>query len=136
MAAAELEAGSRLIYRNVNFNTYGFLNVREAFARSHPEEVQRVLSTYEKARRWILAHPEETAKILSEEAHLPLAVAKLQLQRTDFSNPLPGKEHADALRAAAPILNDEGLVKPGTDLARVVDELIDPAPAKQVAIVK
>ena len=136
MAASELEAGSRLIYRNLSFNTYGFLNVREAFARSHPGELQRVLSIYEKARRWILTHPEETAKILSEEAHLPLAVAKVQLQRTDFSNPLPGKEHADALRAAAPILNDEGLVKQGIDLTRVIDELIDPAPAKQVATVK
>jgi sulfonate transport system substrate-binding protein len=30
LAASELEAGSRLIYRNVNFNTYGFLNVSDS----------------------------------------------------------------------------------------------------------
>lgn len=33
MAASELEAGSKLIYRNVTFNTYGFLNVSAAIAR-------------------------------------------------------------------------------------------------------
>lgn len=136
MAASELEAGSRLLYRNVKFNTYGFLNVREEFARSYPEDVRRVLAAYEKARRWILIHPEETAQILSEEAHLPLAVAQLQLRRTDFSSPLPAREHADALRAAAPILIDEGLVKKGADLARVIEELIDSAAATRVVSAK
>ena len=33
MAASELEAGSKLIYRNIDFNTYGFLNGRK---RSSP----------------------------------------------------------------------------------------------------
>ena len=102
MAASELEAGSRLVYRNVSFNTYGFLNVREEFARDRPDEVRRVLTVYDKARRWILAHPGEAARILAEEAHLSATVAKVQLERTDFSNPLPGKEHVEALRAAAP----------------------------------
>jgi len=37
MAAAELNSGAKLIYRNVNFNTYGFLNTREAFAKEHPD---------------------------------------------------------------------------------------------------
>ena len=136
MAASELEAGSRLLYRNVKFNTYGFLNVREEFSRSYPDAVRRVLATYEKARRWILIHPEEAAQILSDEAHLPLAVAQAQLRRTDFSTPLPGREHADALRAAAPILIDEGLVKKGADLARIIDELIDPAVATRVVSAK
>ena len=136
MAASELTAGSRLIYRNVAFNTYGFLNVREAFAQDHPEEMLIVLSAYEKARRWAIAHWDETARILAEEAHLPVAVAKVQLQRTDLSNPLPGKEHVEALRAAAPILIDENLVKPGTDLMRVIAELIDPVPATRIAVAK
>lgn len=133
MAASELDAGSRLVYRNVDFNTYGFLNVREAFARDHPAAVRHVLAAYERARHWILAHPEETARILAEEARLSLAVARLQLQRTDFSGPIPTQVHADALRAAAPILVDEGLVRKGTELNRVIDALIDPAPAAQLA---
>jgi sulfonate transport system substrate-binding protein len=43
MAASELESGSKLIYRNVAFNTYGFLNVREDFLATRPAEVARVI---------------------------------------------------------------------------------------------
>jgi len=50
LAASELEAGSRLIYRNVNFNTYGFLNTSDNFAAKHPDDVKRVIRAYEKAR--------------------------------------------------------------------------------------
>jgi sulfonate transport system substrate-binding protein len=126
LAASQLEADSKIIYRNVNFNTYGFLNVSESFAAKHPEQVKQVIRAYERARQWILAHPDETAKILAEEAKIPLAVAKLQLQRTDFSSPQIGREQSDALRAASPILVEEGLVKKDTDLNRVLADLIDP----------
>ena len=126
MAASELDRGSRLLYRNVDFNTYGFLNVREEFLAKSPNEVQRVIAGYERARLWILANTTEAAKILAEEAKVSLQVALLQLKlRTDLSHPQPSSEHVKALQAAAPILLDEGLVKPGTDLARVVTDLVD-----------
>ncbi|WP_331988904.1 aliphatic sulfonate ABC transporter substrate-binding protein [Chitinimonas sp.] len=125
LAASELEAGTRVIYRNINFNTYGFLNSREDFAKDHPDELRRVIKVYEKARGWILKNPAEAAKLVSEEAKVPLNVAQLQLKRTDFSNPRPGAEHITALKEAAPILIDEALVKPGTDLNRTIAELID-----------
>ena len=127
LASSQLEAGSKLIHRNIAFNTYGFLNVSEAYAKKNRQHVQTVIKAYERARKWILANPTEAAKIQAEEAKISLDVAKLQLgERTDFSNPVIGKEHVDALRAAAPILLDEALVKPGTDLNKVIDELIDP----------
>lgn len=132
LAASELEAGSRLIYRNVNFNTYGFLNVSESFASRHPDQVRRVIAAYERARAWIAAHPEETVALLSEESKLSAAVARLQLKRNDFSRPLIGREQSDALRAAAPILLEEDLVKRGTDLPRTIDALIDPSFAQGV----
>lgn len=132
LAASELEAGSKLIYRNVNFNTYGFLNVSESFAKRYPEQVRTVIAAYERARLWVLANPDEAAKILAEEAKLNLAVAQLQLKRTDFSNPRIGREHHDALRAAAPILVEEELVRKGTDVSKVVTELIEPTFAAAV----
>jgi len=126
MAASELESNSRLIYRNVAFNTYGFLNVREEFLSSRPTEVARVIRAYEKARLWIISNPSEAAKILSEEAKVTLPVALLQIKlRSDFSQPLPTNEHIQALQTAAPILLEEGLVKPGTDLKAVIHALID-----------
>jgi sulfonate transport system substrate-binding protein len=126
MAASELEGGARLIYRNLAFNTYGFLNVREDFLARRPEDVARVLAAYEKARRWIRANVSGTARILAEEAKVSLPVALLQVRlRTDFSQPQPGAEHVAALTQAAPILLEEALVKPGTDLKRVIADLVD-----------
>ena len=126
MAASELESGSRLIYRNVAFNTYGFLNVREEFLATRGEETARVIQAYERARAWIRANQGEAAKILSEEAKVSLPVALLQIKlRSDFSNPQPSNEHVKALQHAAPILLSEGLVKPGTDLAATIADLVD-----------
>lgn len=134
MAASELDAGSRLLYRNVAFNTYGFLNVREAFLAEHPAEVKRVIAGYERARRWILANTTEAAKILAEEAKVSLQVALLQIKlRTDLSSPQPTSEHVNALKAAAPILLDEQLVKPGIDLNRTITELVDTQFARGLA---
>jgi sulfonate transport system substrate-binding protein len=126
MAASELESGSRLLYRNVAFNTYGFLNVREQFLATRPNETARVIQAYERARAWVRANPTEAAKILSEEAKVSLPVALLQIKlRSDFSQPLPGNEHLNALRQAAPILRDEALVKPGADLNRAIADLVE-----------
>jgi len=126
MASAELDSGARLLYRNVAFNTYGFLNVREDFLAARPAEVKRVISAYERARLWILANTTEAAKIVSEEAKVSLKVALLQIKlRTDLSNPQPGQEHIKALQAAAPILVDEALVRPGTDLNQAIASLVE-----------
>jgi sulfonate transport system substrate-binding protein len=132
MAGSEVQAGSRLLYRNVAFNTYGFLNTTERFATQHPNYVRRIIAAYEKARQWIVANPDETAQLISEEAKLPLEVAKLQLSRNDFSTPVPGAQHVEALKAAAPILVEEDLVRKGTDVAAVIDALVEPAHARAV----
>lgn len=126
MASAELDTGARLLYRNVGFNTYGFLNVRQDFLAARPAEVKRVIANYERARNWILANTTEAAKIVSEEAKVSLQVALLQIKlRTDLSNPQPSQEHVKALQAAAPILVDEALVKPDADLNKAIASLVN-----------
>lgn len=124
MAASELDAGTRLLYRNVNFNTYGFLNTTEKFALEQPEAVERVIRLYERARSWIRTNQDDAAKILAEEAKISLAVAKRQLERTSFEESSLGQKHAVALKAASPILLEEGLVKAGTDVPKIVDDLV------------
>ena len=126
MAASQLQNGSRLLYRNVSFNSYGVLDTSERFASAYPDVVHRVLRVYERARHWILTHPDDTAALLAQESKLPLAVAKLQLSRTDFNDPVPDARHAAALKAAAPILLQENLVRPGTDVDAAIDQLIEP----------
>jgi len=136
MATSELEQGSRLIVRNADYNTYGFLNVTEKFLKAHPEETKRVLKVYEKARQWALQNNADLVKIVSEEAKISLDVArKVVGERNNFAKAIPDEEHIAGLTAASKILVAEELVKPGTSLAaltKVVTELIDPSFAKAV----
>jgi sulfonate transport system substrate-binding protein len=127
LAASQIQSGSRLLYRNVDFNSYGVISVTEKYAQEHPQAIETVLTAYEKARDWARHNPEELAQLLSTESGLPLEVAKLQLSRTDFSNALPGPEQIAALKAAAPILVSEELVRKGVNVDQVVDQLIDPS---------
>ena len=83
MAASELQAGSKLIYRNKDFNTYGFLNGREAFVTKYPAATQKLIQLYEQAKAWILANPEKAAQILSDASKLPLDVAQARGRRAD-----------------------------------------------------
>lgn len=132
LAASQVQAGSRLLYRNVDFNSYDVLSVTEAYEKAQPQTIRTVLGAYEKARDWSRQHPDELAELLARESGLPLEVAKLQLSRTDFSNGAPGAEQIKALKAAAPILVSEGLVRKGVDVDQVVEQLIDPQFASQV----
>ena len=132
MAASELQAGSTLLSRNLEFNSYGVLNVTERFSRQHPELIKEVIGAYEEARSWAIANPQATAELLAKESGLPLEVARLQLSRTDFSNPQPGAEHVAALKAAAAILVEEQLVRRGANVETAVDQLINPQLASEV----
>ncbi len=126
MAQTELEQGSRLFFRNADLNTYGFLNVREAFAQRYPDAVVRVIATYEKARRYAVAHPDELRAVLVKAAKLTDAVAARQLERNDFSNPVIGELHRQAIVAAGGVLKESGVVAEATDIDAVAAALIDP----------
>jgi sulfonate transport system substrate-binding protein len=132
MAASEIQAGSRLLYRNKDFNSYGVVSVTERYAKEHPEAINTVLRAYEQAREWSLKNPEELAKLLATESGLPLDVAKLQLTRTDISSPKLTDKDVTASKAAAPILVSEELVRKGTNVDQVIDQLIDPSFGKAV----
>jgi sulfonate transport system substrate-binding protein len=125
MAASQIQAGSRLLYRNLAFNSYGVLSVTEAFAKEHPQTIKTVLSAYEQARQWSLQHPDELAALLAKESGLPLDVASLQLSRTDLSTPQLSSADITSSKAAAPILVSEELVRRGVNVDQVIDQLID-----------
>jgi sulfonate transport system substrate-binding protein len=131
MAAAQVQSQARLLYRNVNFNSYGVLSTKASYAQQHPEAVIAVIKAYEQARLWSKQHPEQLAQLLAKEANLPLAVAKLQLARTDFNQNIPNQTQKHNLKKAAHILVQEGLVRPGTNVSAVIDQLLDPSYAKQ-----
>jgi len=128
MAQTELEAGSTLLYRNIDFNSYGFLNAREDFINKYPDYVTRVLTQYERARQWILDNPDEAAQILADEAKLSLEVAKKELfERTVLTeSPIPGETQTAVLEQIIPIFESENQLQPGADAEKALAELYAP----------
>lgn len=127
MAASEAGAGSELIYRNIDFNTYGFLNATEEFVTEHPDLAQLVLDAYEKARTWALENPEETAAILAEVAAIDLEIAeKVILERTVIDlDVVPGEKQRAVLEVVGPIFVDSGDVSSQELIDTALDELFD-----------
>src|SRR5499426_3944201 len=78
MAQHELNEGARLFYRNRDANTWGILNVREEFAKDHPDVVRRVISAYEEARKFSLANYDELKRIFIAATRLPENVVDKQ----------------------------------------------------------
>jgi len=133
MAASELTAGSRLLYRNLAYNTYGALNVREDFLRDHPDTVTTVLRQYARAREYAAAHVDETAKTLADASSLDVRVAERQLRlRTKYPDPTPGRAYRSALEGVVPIVRANNLALPSADLDGALAALVDPAPAHAV----
>ena len=125
MAETELEKGSVLFYRNADANTYGVLNVREAFAKEHPEIVIRVLRQYERARKWSIANPAELRNTLAKAARLSDTVAAKQLERTDLSDPLIGPKPYEAIFAAAVALQKSGVIEAKVDVKAATTSLLN-----------
>ncbi|AWM33706.1 aliphatic sulfonate ABC transporter substrate-binding protein [Hymenobacter nivis] len=126
MAKAELESGARLLYRNPEFNSYGVLNVREAFAKDHPALVGAVLRAYEQARAWARQHPAELQQTLATAAKLSPAVAAKQLARTDFAVNGFGAPQLATIAAAGDVLKKTGTIEAGVDVAQTLKALVDP----------
>jgi len=127
MAQAQVNGGARLLYRNPEFNTYGILNVREAFAQEYPAYVDRVLRAYEKAREWALGHPQEFLHLYAASAKLDHAVAAKVLQeRTDLKKPVIGELQKKTIIAAGDILKTSGVIGKSVDVTKTAEELIDP----------
>ncbi len=126
MASAELDEGAKLFYRKPEANTWGILNVREEFAKAHPQLVQRVLKVYEQGRRWALANPDQLTKLLAEAAKIPENVAAKQLkERTELTHSAIGKPQRESILAAGIALQKAGVVDAKVNIEQVVNDLID-----------
>jgi sulfonate transport system substrate-binding protein len=120
-------AGSTIIYDNIDFNSYGFLNATESFIAASPDLAQVVVNAYEKAREYALANPEELAAILAEVAAIDPTIAATQLQdRTAFDiSPIPGKAQHDVLEIIGPIFVASGDVASQDDIDAALDSLFN-----------
>jgi len=131
MAASQAQSGTKLLYRNVDFNTYGFLNATESFLDESPDLAQVVVDAYEEARAWAEENPEETADILAGVASIDPAVATTVLDRTHFDvDPVPGDDQRAVLEKVAPILVESGDVASEGAVDDALDSLFDDTYAK------
>jgi sulfonate transport system substrate-binding protein len=134
MAQTELEHGSKLLYRNIDFNSWGFLNARTKFIEDHPDYVTRILAQYERARQWIIDNPDETIAILARDAELSEEVAaKELLERTNLQiDPAPGAIQTEVLEQIIPIFEAESQLQPGADVNKALAELYNTTFIEQV----
>jgi len=126
MAQHEINEGARLFYRNRDANTWGILNVREEFAKDHPDVVRRVISAYEEARKYSLAHYDELKKTFITITKLPDAVVDKQLkERTELTHNKVGPAQRESILEAGLALQKAGVIGASVDVKKSVDELID-----------
>ena len=132
MAGAEA-AGAELFYRDVDFNSYGFLNATESFIAEKPDVAQTVVDVYEHARAWSLANLDETAQILADVAGIDLAVATTVI--TERSNldvdHIPGDAQIAVLETIGPIFVEIGDVPSQDDVDKALATLINDTFATQ-----
>jgi len=127
MAAAEVEEGAKLFYRKPEANTWGILNVREDFAKEHPEVVKKVLAAYEEARKWALANPDGLKEEFIAVTKLPKVVVDRQIdQRTELTHSVIGAPQRQSIQAAGDALVAAGVLPAGAKVKETLDVLIDP----------
>jgi sulfonate transport system substrate-binding protein len=126
MAQAEIEDGARLFFRKPEANTWGILNVREAFLKDHPDLVRRVLAVYEEARKDSLANYDELKKSFIAVTKLPETVVDKQLkERTELTHSRIGAPQRESILAAGLALQQAGVIDAKVDVKAVLDGLID-----------
>ncbi|HKO70482.1 MAG TPA: aliphatic sulfonate ABC transporter substrate-binding protein [Bradyrhizobium sp.] len=126
MAQAEIEDGAKLFFRKPDANTWGILNVREAFLKEYPDIVRRVLAVYEDARKYSIANYDDLKKTFMAVTKLPDAVVDKQLkERTDLNHSRIGAPQRESILAAGVALQQAGVIDPKVDVNAALDALID-----------
>lgn len=126
MAAAEQD-GARLLYRNVDFNSYGFLDATESFLEEDPETAQVVVDVYDRARAWVADHQDEAVAILAEAAAIDEEVARTVLtERTTLDGDhVPGQAQLDVLERVGPVFVENGDVDEQSSIDDALEQLFD-----------
>ncbi|WP_166864533.1 aliphatic sulfonate ABC transporter substrate-binding protein [Salinibacterium sp. ZJ70] len=129
LLSTSVEAGAtKIIYDNIDFNSYGFLNATETFLKNSPDLAQLVVNAYEKARAWAKENPEETAQILADVAGIDIAVATAVIaDRTNLDvDPVPGDAQLDVLKVIGPIFVESGDVQSQELIDTALSSLLEP----------
>lgn len=133
-ATSELTAGSKILYNNPNFASWGVLSATDKFLAAKPEIVEIVLAQYQKARQWILDNPDDAVAILARDAQLDPAVAqKVLLERTNVDvSIVPGATQLAVWETISKVLVAEGAIKSQDAADNALKTIINDSIAKKV----
>ena len=132
LSTSVANGASKIIYDNIDFNSYGFLNATEDFITNHADLAQLVVNAYEKARAWAIENPEETAAILAEVAGIDIEIATAVIaDRTNLEvDPVPGQAQLDVLAIIGPVFVESGDVASQDLIDKALASLLEPTFAK------
>lgn len=132
MAGAE-QTGATLFYRNVDFNSFGFLNAREDFLAGEPELAQLVVDAYAAAAAWAAEHPDQTAQILADTAGIDVPVAqKVIRERSNLDvDQVPGPTQLAVLEKIGPSFVDLGDVPNQQQVDDALNSIVNDTFAQQ-----
>ena len=126
LSTSVYNGAATIIYDNVDFNSFGFLNATESFLTESPDLAQLVVNAYEKARAWALDNPDETAAILAEVAGIDVPIAEATIERTLIDiDPVPGETQREVLAVIGPIFVESGDVSSQDQIDTALDTLFN-----------
>ena len=133
LSTSIVTAGSKDIYDNPSFNSYGLLDGTETFLSKSPDIAQAVVNAYEKARAYAVKNPTGTAAILAEAAGIDPSIAQNVIdKRTKFDiDPVPGKAQTAVLKVIGPIFVQTGDVATQAAIDQGLASLFDTTYAKK-----
>lgn len=128
LSSSVASAGSKIIYDNPSFNSYGLLDATERFLAKSPDLAQAVVDAYEKARTFALKNPEKTASILASVAGIDQKIATAVIaDRTKLDiDPVPGKKQTAVLKVIGPVFVASGDVANQAVIDDALSSLYDP----------
>ena len=117
MAQAELVDGAKLFFRKPEANTWGILNVREAFAKEHPDAGAPRARGLRGGPQGALANYDELKRVFIAVTKLPEAVVDKQLkERTELTHSRIGAPQRESILAAGLALQQAGVVPANVDV--------------------
>jgi sulfonate transport system substrate-binding protein len=135
LSTSIVTAGSKDIYDNPAFNSYGLLDGTESFLTKSPDIAQAVVNAYEKARAFAIKNPDQAAAILATVAGINPSIASNVIEnRTKLDiSPIPGAKQTKVLKVIGPVLVQSGAVANQDLVDTALSSLFDPTFAKKAA---
>lgn len=122
---AELRNKARVLFIDETLPGGGVYNVREEFAKRHPDIVAAFVANLDRARRYAAEHEEEAIDVFAEGTKLDRDVAKSALLRSATDRPVVVADDADGLVVWGKLFKSIGAIAADTDIEKVAKETLD-----------